>query len=1360
MKRFLVLLAGLATMWALKGLPSPEAVGGLDALTLAAVGFVVLTAFTVGELGAALGLPKVTGYIIAGVALGPQVANILSTTVVQEMRVFNTLALGLIALSAGLELDLQATRRVWKVLTAVVLLKIPLLILCMGGAFYAMETLWPSLGLAPAAVGPLALVVAVLGIGTSPAIALAVVNDTRARGRLTDLLLAIAVVKDLVVVVSLAIALALAKALLDPDAHLDAHVLVHVAEELGSSIMAGAVLGAVLIAYLRFVHQQMLLFVLLMVLVVAEISSTLHLELLLVFIVAGCAVRNLTAYEHDLMQPLERIALPVFVVFFTTAGAGVDLIGTLGLLPLTLALVAARVVAFWVAGRAGGTLAGEGAAVLDNAWLTWLPQAGVTLGLVLLAANALPEQSDALLAVGMALVAIHLLVGPIAMGLGLRRAGEVGRAVPEAQGHDAVHEPLRAPTEEAPLPDTSPMELLSPSRTRAEILEPLGDARVIALLGEAADRLEARIARFLSDVATPRAEAAAQRMVAEISEATPTPASPWLPEVRALYDDLVGVVQGLPVRISLPGLPGEASGPARVLNGIRVGWARRRPELRMIGREAFEARFSEAVREVSASGHRSEAAMAERLGRALLARDDLGAVAVEVEAAASAWVDAVAITLQRAVSEGMESLADELLAYARPDGVPRLPRYSRVEAEVGRALAALDSEDVLWRRAVAAARDHLRLTRWITALRARCEGIRASAITGALDRVASGIKQAARAAVTPLQAMRTDVLSGVQAVDPDAWTARLKEALPLKTRLDLRQAAQAFRQGLQPDRLANALVPALDALPERLVVPATPVSEIVDIRALDLVDMDVARQVRTLLLDSRVPEMVRSAEALVPHVVAAHTDLAEAVGVASYGLGTTPEADPKAAGVSALERAIARVETYLEEVGATIATGRAALDAEMARTVEVLLGVLKPRSGAQRMQSGVAATGRLLKSQADEAGRLLLISGLAGRSWVRARLESPDRVERAIRTGHRRLDGEQMRQLIRAATESDLPPAVARLYADRPVDDRRQFVAHSEALERIRGHLRTPDPVTPLLALVTGARGGGCTSLLNAVQLSARSSHVVRPEWGFHERGAGLLVALGRELGCGQDPASIQEALLRRRTLVLIDSMERFLLPAGAVHGLQEFLCLAATTASERVQWVVTFDASVLGRLDELMLASSLFNQRVRLGCAGMEMLDVLTSRARLGGFKLDLGATGRRLLARESALADALTHASDGALSAALPAWRRALTVQGHRITVGEIRRVSLPFVAQLPDLAQAVLATLYGWGPMSSEHLGETLGASSAGLRPQLQLLAAAELIALARTRQPLWRVPSMLLVPVARELSLGGLHQRGAA
>ncbi len=446
MHRLFVLASLLGLMVALQALRVDFSLSEMDPLTLAAIGFVIIGAYTVGEILATIGLPRISGYILSGVLFGPHISkiltlpvDILSDRVVKEMGVFNTLALGLIAITAGLELEVKATRKVLGTLSATVALKIPLLLGLVGGAFIVIETYFPSLSLSRPELLVMALVFAVLGIGTSPSISLAMVNELKAKGRLADLTLAIAVVKDLVVVLLLALAVAISHSLLQPAQGFNFDSLLHVGIELGLSVAFGAALGASLIAYVKYVNKELLLVLVGVILLSAEASKAWHLELLLVFIAAGFTVRNFSRFEHEFLSSLQRVSLPIYVVFFTTAGATVDLAGTLKVLPLAGTLVLARIVAYYVASNLGARLGGESKLVRSNSWMAYLPQAGVTLGLVLLASQSLPELADPIRRTGMAVVALNLLMGPIFLGLALRRAGEVPGVTSSGSQAEANH---------------------------------------------------------------------------------------------------------------------------------------------------------------------------------------------------------------------------------------------------------------------------------------------------------------------------------------------------------------------------------------------------------------------------------------------------------------------------------------------------------------------------------------------------------------------------------------------------------------------------------------------------------------------------------------------------------------------------------------------------------------------------------------------------------------------------------------------------------------------------------------------------------------------------------------------------------
>lgn len=634
MKKVVVVAALLAAMVLVDWLERTEVAG---AASLAGMGFVMLTAYAVAEIGGALTLPQVTGYILAGVVLGPSVGGIISGELVGDMRMFNTLALGLIATSAGLELDVRQMARLAKTLVLTTAIKVLVGVSAVALAFIAVESTLGLLALeGPGELSTLALILGVLSVGTSPSITLAVLSETGAKGRLSDLVLGAAIFKDLVVVIGLAVATAVGRVWLAPGAALDAKVLVDVAVELGGSILAGSLVGLVFIGYVRFIRAEMLLFVAAMILVVAELCRAFHLELLLVFISSGVVVRNFSSFEHELMRPLRLVALPVFVLFFANAGASVDLPTTWQILPLALACCAARALAYLLASQVGGRWAGESRNIRKHAWLAYLPQAGVTLGLVGVAALQVPELAGPITNTGMAVVAVNLLIGPITLRRALGALGEIPHAGAAPSPAGAPAGPPRAAPETSSIP---PAPLPEPSR---------------ALRDQLASNIARVLHEFDADI-----EPALERLPA-LGGAAPEPevfvrvVSDHRARYLELYEALIAQINALPALVRVEQPRGRAL------------WAPIQRELRVpVRRVARVALGPAAARLVS---RRFEAG----LGAGHAAREQ-----------------GTASELPAEIEQGLAQLTELL----RQVGTRQLParrvRYSDVEPGVRRALTTL-----------------------------------------------------------------------------------------------------------------------------------------------------------------------------------------------------------------------------------------------------------------------------------------------------------------------------------------------------------------------------------------------------------------------------------------------------------------------------------------------------------------------------------------------------------------------------------------------------------------------------------------------------------------------------------------------
>lgn len=422
----LVVLGGL--MHATRTFSPAEPRG--SAGTLLALGYVLATAFFAGRLFRQLGLPRLTGYIAAGLVAGPMGLGLLSREMVGSLDVVNGVAVAMIALTAGSELELRAIRPLLRSIRWITLVGVLGTTVLLWGAVWLSRPLLPFMaGLGAVQAGAVALLLGVVMVAQSPAVVVALRDELQADGAVVRTVLGVVVLADLVVIVLFAVASTLAKAAFGagPDA---AHTAATLAWEILGSLGAGALVGTVLAVYLRKVVGGASLFLFLTTVLIAEIGRRLHFDPLLVALAAGVLVRNATSVAGALRRELEPSALPVSIVFFAVAGASLHL-DALATAWLPAGIIAAVRGGGLLAGsRLGARLAGAPPAVARYAGFGLLPQAGLALALSMLFAKTFPEFGAAASALTLGVVALNELLAPALYRVALVRCGEVGRAAP------------------------------------------------------------------------------------------------------------------------------------------------------------------------------------------------------------------------------------------------------------------------------------------------------------------------------------------------------------------------------------------------------------------------------------------------------------------------------------------------------------------------------------------------------------------------------------------------------------------------------------------------------------------------------------------------------------------------------------------------------------------------------------------------------------------------------------------------------------------------------------------------------------------------------------------------------------------
>jgi Kef-type K+ transport system membrane component KefB len=400
---------------------------GDQALATVLLGFILLAAYVAGAAAASVALPRLTGYVLVGIVVGPYALGVFSEELVASLRTIDELALGLIALTAGGELKVHDLRKSLASIVAISLGILAVVVIGMTGLVLALKPLAPLIaGESWSFAFAVALLLAIWSANSSPDATIAVINETGARGELTETILGATILKDVLVIVLFAVALSLARPLVG-EAAFDPGLIATVGWEVGGALAVGAFLGWAFSVYLQWQEERGVLATLLFTYLLVLVAHQVHVELLLAAVGAGFVIENFSEAGDQLIDAIEANALVVFAIFFALAGAALDLQTVAAFWPVALVVVMARAALTWAGARLGTGWAGSPVAVRRYGWMGLISQAGVTLGLSLLVANEFPAWGDQFVAVTTAVIIVHLLVGPVLLKTALGRAGESGR---------------------------------------------------------------------------------------------------------------------------------------------------------------------------------------------------------------------------------------------------------------------------------------------------------------------------------------------------------------------------------------------------------------------------------------------------------------------------------------------------------------------------------------------------------------------------------------------------------------------------------------------------------------------------------------------------------------------------------------------------------------------------------------------------------------------------------------------------------------------------------------------------------------------------------------------------------------------
>ena len=412
--------------------------------TLLAISVALSAGLFMSRVVKPLRLPAVTGYLVAGILVGPYCLGLLginglgftSHDEVAAMSIINDVALGFIAFAIGDEFRLSQLKKTGKQATVIGIFQAIITTALVDAVLIGLHFV-----LGPEKL-PLstAIILGAIASATAPAATLMVVRQYKAKGKLTSLLLPIVALDDAVGLIIFAVSLGFAKTLHNGELSLTS-VIVDPLVEIFLSLIVGAIIGYVLSFCEKFFRsntkrQALVVTAIFLAVALSKLKYNIggvHVGFspLLVCMMLGTIFCNVCDFSEDMMEKTDKWTAPIFILFFVLSGAELEfsVFGDLAIVGIGVVYIISRSIGKYLGARFSAGLVKCEPQIKKYLGITLLPQAGVALGMSITAMVELGSEGIIIRNIVLFGVLIYELFGPMMTKMSLMKAGEISPKV-------------------------------------------------------------------------------------------------------------------------------------------------------------------------------------------------------------------------------------------------------------------------------------------------------------------------------------------------------------------------------------------------------------------------------------------------------------------------------------------------------------------------------------------------------------------------------------------------------------------------------------------------------------------------------------------------------------------------------------------------------------------------------------------------------------------------------------------------------------------------------------------------------------------------------------------------------------------
>jgi len=370
---------------------------------LTGFGIIAVASHSLSALFTKIHLPFITGILVIGILCGPFVLGMIPAQAIGKLHFLEEITLAFIAYAAGSELHLEELRSRIKSIVFMTFWQVFLVFSICSITTFFLSTYIPFMN----TMGVLSRIAVSLILGTifiarSPASAIAVIKEMRARGPFTKTAIGVTVLVDFIVVIMFAVVITIAIVMISGTGF-DFMVILRLIVELFLSAVFGYILGKALSFFLVIIRIGWLkillvlfsgLSVYLLSSIIEEWTSLLyfkiHLEPLLICIIGSFIITNYSKCKADFINIIHKTGTPVYIIFFTITGASMELDVLAEMWLIAFILFGIRTFALISGGIIGGLSVKDSWKFNITAWTPYITQAGVSLGLTAVVAISFP----------------------------------------------------------------------------------------------------------------------------------------------------------------------------------------------------------------------------------------------------------------------------------------------------------------------------------------------------------------------------------------------------------------------------------------------------------------------------------------------------------------------------------------------------------------------------------------------------------------------------------------------------------------------------------------------------------------------------------------------------------------------------------------------------------------------------------------------------------------------------------------------------------------------------------------------------------------------------------------------------------